>query len=215
LLRRAGGEDSAGAFEHKPQRFSCYKSLAPLDAEIRRSDVPAKPTKPADRGGAPRHPTAFVCARVSLFFMPPPPTILIVDDDEGHSLLIHQNLEESGLTNRIEHYRDGQAFLDFFFDRIGKRVSRSECAYIVLLDIRMPKIDGIEVLRRIKRDPELNKLIVIMLTTADDMRDIEKCYALGCSAYIQKPVDYENFAEAMRRLGQFTDLLMVPTTGGR
>lgn len=141
-------------------------------------------------------------------------TILIVDDDEGHAILIRENLEAAGLTNRMEHFRDGQAILDFLFDSTGKARRRRDGSYLVLLDIRMPKVDGIEVLRRIKADPELKQLPVIMLTTTDDARDVARCHQLGCSIYIQKPVDYEKFAEAIRRLGLFVPLLLVPAVSG-
>jgi len=134
------------------------------------------------------------------------PTVLIVDDDEGHAILIRENLEAAGLTTRIEHFRDGQVLLDFF----AARPLGAHDSYLVLLDIRMPKIDGIEVLRRLKADPQLSKLPVIMLTTTDDTREIERCYALGCSVYIQKPVDYDRFAEAIRRLGLFVTLVLLP-----
>lgn len=134
------------------------------------------------------------------------PTILIVDDDEGHAILIRENLEAAGLNNRMEHFRDGQAILDFF----ANRPSGAHETFLVLLDIRMPKIDGIEVLRRLKADPELSKLPVIMLTTTDDSREVERCYELGCSVYIQKPVDYDRFAEAIRRLGLFVTLVLAP-----
>ena len=134
------------------------------------------------------------------------PKILIVDDDEGHAILIRENLEAAGLTNRIEHFRDGQAVLDYFFKGTHPRPE----TYLILLDIRMPKVDGIEVLRRLKADPELRKLPVIMLTTTDDTREVERCHQLGCSVYIQKPVDYERFADAIRRLGLFVPLMLVP-----
>jgi CheY-like chemotaxis protein len=134
------------------------------------------------------------------------PTILIVDDDEGHAILIRQNLESAGLENRIEHFRDGQAILDFFFNH---RHRASE-TYLILLDIRMPKVDGIEVLRRLKADPEFRKLPVIMLTTTEDTREVERCHQLGCSVYIQKPVDYDKFAEAIHRIGLFVPLMLVP-----
>lgn len=139
------------------------------------------------------------------------PTILIVDDDEGHAILIRENLEAAGLPNRIEHFRDGQALLDFFSGH------PPECAgsYLVLLDIRMPKIDGIEVLRRLRANARLGRLPVIMLTTTDDTREVERCYALGCNVYIQKPVDYDRFAEAIRRLGLFVPLLLVPSVCAR
>lgn len=142
------------------------------------------------------------------------PVILIVDDDEGHALLVRENLEAAGLSNRFQHFTDGQAVLDFFFHRGTGPASVPGETYLVLLDIRMPKVDGIEVLRRLKSDPELHKLPVIVLTTTDDARDVEKCHQLGCNIYIQKPVDYEKFAEAMRRLGLFVSLLLVPPVRG-
>ena len=134
------------------------------------------------------------------------PTILIVDDDEGHAILIRENLEAAGLSNRIRHFRDGQAILDFFF----KDRPAPGDAFLVLLDIRMPKIDGIEVLRRLKADPGLRKLPVIMLTTTDDSREIVRCHDLGCNVYMQKPVDYDRFSEAIRRLGGFVPFLQIP-----
>ena len=136
-------------------------------------------------------------------------TILIVEDDEGHAILIRENLEAVGLRARIKHFSDGQAVLDFF----AKGVADRPDTYLVLLDIRMPKVDGIEVLRRLKANPLLAKLPVIMLTTTDDTREINRCYALGCNGYIQKPVDYEKFADAIRNLGLFVPLLLIPTVG--
>jgi CheY-like chemotaxis protein len=138
------------------------------------------------------------------------PVIFIVDDDEGHAILVRENLEAAGLNNRIQHFRDGQAVLDFFFRPDGVRQRHPGEVYLILLDIRMPKVDGIEVLRRVKTDPELKKIPVIMLTTTDDQREVERCHQLGCSVYIQKPVDYDKFAEAIRRLGLFVTLLLVP-----
>jgi CheY-like chemotaxis protein len=137
-------------------------------------------------------------------------TILIVDDDEGHAILIRENLESAGVSNRIEHFRDGQAILDFF----ARRPADEQETYLVLLDIRMPKIDGIEVLRRLKADPKLAPIPVIMLTTTDDAREVERCYQLGCNVYIQKPVDYDRFADAIRRLGLFVPLLLIPRANG-
>lgn len=142
------------------------------------------------------------------------PVILIVEDDEGHAILMRQNLELSGLRNPVEHFRDGQAALDFLFRRGPGAKREPGRAYLILLDIRMPKVDGIEVLRRVKGDEELRKLPVIMLTTTDDSREVTRCHELGCSVYIQKPVDYEKFAEAIRRLGLFITLLQFPAVNG-
>jgi CheY-like chemotaxis protein len=138
------------------------------------------------------------------------PVILIVDDDEGHALLVRDSLEEAGLNNQIEHFPDGQAVLNFFFHRGSGPFMKKGQAYLVLLDIRMPKVDGVEVLRQLKADKELHKLPIIMLTTTEDPREVARCHDLGCNVYLQKPVDYGKFAEAMRRLGMFITLLLVP-----
>jgi CheY-like chemotaxis protein len=84
----------------------------------------------------------------------------------------------------------------------------------MLLDIRMPKVGGVEVLREIKKDAELSKIPVIMLSTTDDPREIEKCHALGCSNYINKPVDYEKFIDSIRKLGFFLKITKIPTING-
>jgi CheY-like chemotaxis protein len=147
--------------------------------------------------------------------MNPAPVILIVDDDEGHSILVRENLVAAGLNNRIEHFYDGQAALDFFFNPQAARRCDPEQTYLILLDIRMPKVDGTEVLRRLKLDPELRKVPVVILTTTDDAREVEKCHLLGCNVYIQKPVDYDKFAEAIRRLGLFITLMMLPPVNER
>ena len=143
------------------------------------------------------------------------PEILIVDDDEGHAILVRENLIAAGLNNPIRHFTDGQAALDFFFGPGAASRGSPGQSYLVLLDVRMPKVEGIEVLRRLKADPELRKMPVVILTTTDDARDVERCHQLGCNVYIQKPVDYDKFAEAIRRLGLFITLMMLPPVNGR
>jgi len=143
------------------------------------------------------------------------PVILIVDDDEGHAILVRENLVAAGLDNAIQHFSDGQAVLDFFFNPGNRQKHRAGQVYLVLLDIRMPKVEGTEVLRRLKADPKLRKMPVVVLTTTDDAREVERCHELGCNVYIQKPVDYDKFAEAIRRLGMFISLMMVPSTNGQ
>ncbi len=138
------------------------------------------------------------------------PVILIVDDDEGHAILVEDNLRAASLDNRMEHFRDGQAVLDFFFARGPGPHAVKGGTYLVLLDIRMPKVDGIEVLRQLKADPELHKVPIVILTTTDDSREVARCHALGCNVYLQKPVDYEKFATAIRRMGMFVTLLLLP-----
>lgn len=135
--------------------------------------------------------------------------ILVADDDAGHVRLIEKNLRRAALKNKIGRFEDGQQVLDFLFGR-GERVRERETPYLLLLDIRMPKVDGVEVLRQIKLDPELRKIPVIMLTTTDDPHEVDRCHALGCSHYIVKPVDYERFSEAIVKLGEFLSLVQVP-----
>jgi CheY-like chemotaxis protein len=135
--------------------------------------------------------------------------MLVADDDPGHVRLIEKNLRRAAVGNRIERFDDGQQVLDFLFCR-GERRREHETPYLLLLDIRMPKVDGVEVLRQLKADPELRKVPVIMLTTTDDPREIERCHALGCSNYIVKPVDYEHFADAITRMGSYITLVRVP-----
>jgi CheY-like chemotaxis protein len=136
--------------------------------------------------------------------------ILIADDDLGHARLIEKNLRRAGLTNDIKRFEDGQQILDFLFRRGDVPHRSTDTSYLLLLDIRMPKVDGVEVLRQIKADIELRKIPVSMLTTTDDPREVERCHGLGCSNYLVKPVDYEKFSEAMKQLGLFISLVQVP-----
>lgn len=139
-------------------------------------------------------------------------TILIAEDDDGHAELISDNLREAGVNNPIVRFADGREALDFFFGAPVGTAPRREPggSYMLLLDIRMPKVDGTEVLRQLKEDRELKNMPVIMLTTTDDPREINNCYAMGCSCYVTKPVDYQKFSEMLTRLGLFLLVVQVP-----
>lgn len=138
--------------------------------------------------------------------------ILIADDDLGHVNLIKKNLRRSGIGNPIIHFKDGQEVLDFLFE-LGKSKTSSKDlnSYLLLLDIRMPKVDGFEVLRRVKKDPELKKIPIYMLSTTDDPLDIEQCHFDGCNFYIIKPIKYEKFVESIHKLALFLDVVEVPS----
>lgn len=138
------------------------------------------------------------------------PTILITEDDDGHAFLIEDNLRRAGIAAPFLRFSDGQEALDFLFGRTSDPHFQRGKPYLLLLDIRMPKVDGVEVLRQIKEDPELRKIPTIILTTTDDPREVERCHALGCNNYIQKPVSWESFAAAITKLGQFLSLIQVP-----
>jgi CheY-like chemotaxis protein len=114
------------------------------------------------------------------------------------------------LRNPTQRFENGQQVLDFFFGKGEGPPYKPDRAYLLLLDIRMPKVDGVEVLRQIKQDGALRKLPVIMLTTTDDPREVARCHGLGCNSYIVKPVDYDKFAEAIKNLGLYISLVEVP-----
>lgn len=136
--------------------------------------------------------------------------ILLAEDDEGHAYLIRQNLQEAGVVNRIDQVANGQEALDYIHCR-GRYAGRvPNGPLLLLLDINMPLVDGTEVLRQLKADPDTDQLPVIVLTTTDDPREVKRCYEMGCSSYVTKPVDYDQFADAIRRLGLFLAVVQVP-----
>ena len=139
-----------------------------------------------------------------------PLIILLAEDDEGHAYLIRQNLEAAGIANEVVHVPDGQEALDYVRCQGAYAGRVPNGPLLLLLDINMPRVDGVEVLRRLKADPKTVELPVIMLTTTDDPREVKRCYELGCSSYVTKPVEYEKFVEAIRRLGLFLAIVQVP-----
>jgi CheY-like chemotaxis protein len=143
-----------------------------------------------------------------------PLMILMAEDDNGHATLIRRNLARAGVANEIVHVSDGQQALDYLFRRAEYADRPKDANILLLLDINMPRIDGFEVLRQLKANPATARTPVIMLTTTDDPRDVARGYELGCSVYIPKPVQYEAFVEAMRRLGLFLENIQVPATNG-
>lgn len=137
-------------------------------------------------------------------------TILIAEDDPGHASLIKKNLKRAGISNNLMHFVDGQQILDFLFSDDYKKLPTENKSFLLMLDMRMPKVDGAEVLRRIKLHPELKKIPVIIITTTDDPREINECHRLGCSTYIVKPIDYEQFINAIIQLGFFLSVVETP-----
>ena len=132
--------------------------------------------------------------------------ILIAEDDTGHFQLIKKNLWLTCVDSDILQFKNGREVLDFLFKKDTEVYFEDKKQYILLLDIRMTQVDGIEVLKRIKEDEELQKIPVIMLTTTSEASMIKQCYELGCSYYIVKPVNYHHFMEAVQNLGEFLSL---------
>lgn len=129
--------------------------------------------------------------------------IIIAEDDTGHCLLMTRNLQRAGITGQIIHFADSQELLDFLFMRHKTQNRDPQVPYLLLLDMRMPKVDGLEVLRQIKADENLKAMPVVAISTTDDPEVITECYKLGCSFYISKSVDHIEFVEVLGKLAQF------------
>ncbi len=136
--------------------------------------------------------------------------ILLAEDDDGHAELIQRNLKRAGIANELVRARDGQEALDYIRCQGAFADRPPNGPLLLLLDINMPKVDGIGVLQALKADLATAQVPVIMLTTTDDPREVERCYQLGCSVYITKPVQYPDFVEALTRLGMFLEIIKVP-----
>ncbi|MGE0063986.1 MAG: response regulator [Xanthobacteraceae bacterium] len=140
-----------------------------------------------------------------------PVSIVMIEDDEGHARLIEKNIRRAGVTNEIIPFTNGTDAVNYMFGADGSaKVSKSR-ALLILLDLNLPDMTGIDILKRVKGNDVLKRVPVVVLTTTDDAQEIQRCYDLGCNVYITKPVDYENFAQAIRQLGLFFSVIQVPT----
>lgn len=137
-------------------------------------------------------------------------TILLVEDDPGHARLIEKNLRRSNITNQILTLDNGQKAIDYLFNEGEYTDSNHHSPLLVLLDLNIPGVDGYQVLKRMKEDAKTKRIPVVILTTTDDAREVEKCYNLGCNVYVTKPVDYDQFSEAIRKIGLFLSVVTVP-----
>lgn len=137
-------------------------------------------------------------------------TILLVEDDPGHARLVEKNLRRANLTNPIVPLSDGRQAMDYLFREGPYSDDPIPANLLVLLDLNLPVMDGYQVLRRMKGNDSTRRIPVIVLTTTDDEREIDRCYDLGCNVYITKPVDYEGFSEAIRKLGLFLSVVAIP-----
>ncbi len=129
--------------------------------------------------------------------------ILVVEDDPSHAEMTLRTLRKHNIANRIQVARDGAEAVEFLFDGAGHNGTPK----VILLDLKLPKVDGMEVLRRIKADPRTRKVPVVVLTSSSEDHDLQECYALGVNSYIVKPVDFQQFTEAIRSLGLYWVLL--------
>lgn len=134
-----------------------------------------------------------------------PMEILLVEDNPADLELALRALDRHKIANRIQVARDGAEALDYLFDGAGIPIAPG--LKLVLLDLKLPKVGGMEVLRRIKHHPKTRTIPVVILTSSREDHDLEECYRLGANSYIVKPVNFEQFTEAVRQLGLYWLLL--------
>ena len=141
-----------------------------------------------------------------------PVTFLLIEDDPGHARLIEKNVRRAGVHNPILPFTDGTSALAYLFatDAAGRRTVPG--SLLLLLDLNLPDMSGLDILAQVKADERLRRAPVIVLTTTDDKAEIQRCYELGCNVYVTKPVEYEGFAAAIRQLGLFLAVMQVPET---
>jgi len=137
-------------------------------------------------------------------------TIVMIEDDEGHARLIEKNVRRAGVNNEIVPFTNGNDALDYILgpDRLG--TLNQERYLLILLDLNLPDMSGIDILEKVKSNVHAKRLPVVILTTTDDEREIQRCYDLGANVYITKPVDYDGFAHAIRQLGLFFAVMQIP-----
>ncbi|CAL77280.1 MULTISPECIES: response regulator [unclassified Bradyrhizobium] len=139
-----------------------------------------------------------------------PVTIIMIEDDEGHARLIERNIRRSGVNNEIKPFTNGTDAVKYLLGPDGTGLEHKGHALLILLDLNLPDMTGIDILKMVKQNSFLKSAPVVILTTTDDSQEIKRCYELGCNVYITKPVNYESFANAIRQLGLFFSVIQVP-----
>ncbi|TWA61677.1 response regulator receiver domain-containing protein [Azospirillum brasilense] len=136
--------------------------------------------------------------------------IVMIEDDEGHARLIEKNIRRTGVTNDIVPFADGTSALAYLFGADGSGRASMERALLILLDLNLPDMTGIDILARLKANPHTRRFPVVVLTTTDDHQDIRRCYDIGANVYITKPVNYDSFADAIRKLELLFSVMQIP-----
>ncbi|WP_018262863.1 response regulator [Methylobacterium sp. WSM2598] len=139
-----------------------------------------------------------------------PVCIVMIEDDEGHARLIERNIRRAGVNNEILPFRDGTSALAYLLGPDGSGEVSAGRHLLILLDLNLPDMTGLDILETVKANPHTRRSPVVVLTTTDDSREIQRCYDLGANVYITKPVNYDGFANAIRQLGLFFSVMQVP-----
>ena len=138
------------------------------------------------------------------------PIILLAEDDVGHAGLILSSLKDAGIKNDIVCFENGEDTLDFLFKRGREPYREDGASYVLLLDIRLPGIDGTEVLRQVKKDKWVNNIPVIMLSVSDNIEEIEQCRRFGCNNYFVKQTTFKKFTKTVEQVGHYINKVVLP-----
>ncbi len=141
-----------------------------------------------------------------------PVSIIMIEDDEGHARLIEKNIRRAGVNNEIIPFVNGTDALAFLLGPDGSGDVSAGRQLLILLDLNLPDMGGVDILEKVKSNRHTRLSPVVVLTTTDDSREIQRCYDLGANVYITKPVDYDGFAHAIRQLGLFFSVMQIPET---
>lgn len=131
-------------------------------------------------------------------------TLVMIEDDAGHARLIEKNLRRAGVSNELLLFSDGASALGYLLGNAAER------AHLILLDLNLPDMTGTDILAALKSNPLTRRTPIIILTTTDDQREVQRCYDLGANVYIVKPLNYDSFANAIRQLGLFLSVMQMP-----
>jgi CheY-like chemotaxis protein len=136
----------------------------------------------------------------------------MIEDDEGHARLIEKNIRRAGVGNEIIPFVNGTDALNYLLGNDRSGAASAKRQQLILLDLNLPDMTGIDILQKLKGNRHTKRSPIVVLTTTDDSREIQRCYDLGANVYITKPVNYEGFANAIRQLGLFVAVMQVPET---
>ena len=141
-----------------------------------------------------------------------PVTIIMIEDDDGHARLIERNIRRAAVNNEITHFKTGASALAELLGPDGSGAASAGRHILILLDLNLPEMSGIAILEKLKANPHTRRAPIVVLTTTDDEKEIQRCYDLGANVYMKKPVEYEAFANAVRTLGLFFSVIEVAET---
>ncbi len=138
--------------------------------------------------------------------------IVMIEDDDGHALLLERTIRRSGINNAIQRFSDGASAINYLLGEDRAASAHNGHTLLILLDLNLPDMTGLDILKTIRENDVLKTMPVVILTTTSDTAEIERCYEFGCNVYLTKPIDHESFTDAIRQIGLFFSVIQVTRT---